>query len=218
VWLFPRPLTASVGRHREMSMQISFINTDKLLGLIDEHGVIGKTKRTWSYVHRTDGGVGLMPTTGVRHLYRGQTRRYSPYLPSISRSVKGPARRLFELSQHEWTTVLINLIRSEWYCSELRKHPVFQWAASDNVTLPEVEFAQHYGIPTALVDVTESLEVALFFATHEFLDGVPRPCKEGTGILYRIDWLSAPDEVSNRFRPIAIQPFARPYRQWGMVM
>ena len=110
---------------------------------------------------------------------------------------------------------MANLARVEWYSSLLDLHPAFEWAASKGIDIPRIEFAQHYGVPTGLIDVTESLEVALFFATHEFLDGVARPCTDGTGILYRIDWASEAPEVQTRFHPIAIQPFPRPFRQWA---
>jgi len=177
-------------------MDISYASSDKLLSLTREHGTIGKVKRTWSFVHRDEGGVALSPTTGTRYLYRGQTKRYSPCLPSISRPVKKPSRRLAELPRDEALGVLANLIRADWYCSELHKHPIFAWAESQHVHIPQTEFAQHYGVPTGLMDVTESLEVALYFATHEFKDAVPHACADGTGIFYRIDWAAAPPEVS----------------------
>ena len=196
-------------------MDISYISTDKLLGLVHDHGTIGKTKRTWTFMHREEGGVTLLPTYGTRYLYRGQTKRYSPCLPAIARHVKKFGRTLGELSRDEALGLLANLIRADCYCSELRGHPVFEWAKSQSVHIPQTEFAQHYGVPTGLIDVTESLEVALFFATHEFRDGIPHPCTEGTGILYRFDWASAPPQVTTRFKPIAIQPFPRPFRQWA---
>jgi hypothetical protein len=82
--------------------------------------------------------------------------------------------------------------------------------------LDRMALAQHYGIPTGYLDLTESLEVALFFATHEFGKGVSKPCSNGRGILYRLDLLALPDTVREEFlRPIGIAPFARPFCQWA---
>src|ERR1051325_5855224 len=108
-------------------MEISFIDTDRLLRLVEEHGVVGKSKRTWTFVHGADGSVSLLPTHGVRYLYRGQTKRYSPCLPAISRAVKTHSNRLSSLFGSERVSVLANLIRSDWYCAELGKHPLFRW-------------------------------------------------------------------------------------------
>lgn len=197
-------------------MEISYIDADKLLSLVREQGAISTgTNRKWTFVHSEDGSSPLKPLHGVRYLYRGQVRRYSPCLPSIARLVKKPGRTLAELPREEALSVLANLARAEWYSSLLDLHPAFEWAASKGIHIPRIELAQHYGVPTGLIDMTESLEVALFFATHEFSGGVARPCTDGTGILYRIDWASAAPEVSARFKPIAIQPFPRPFRQWA---
>ncbi len=197
-------------------MNIQSVSIDKLLGFVQEYGTIGREKeRTWTYVHCSEGGVKMLPTTSPRYLYRGQTKRHSPCVSQIARPAKKLVRTLAELPKSEALSIIANLIRDDWYCSELHKHPVYEWAELHKVNIPKIEFAQHYGVPTGLIDMTESLEVALFFATHEFKDGVYQECLDGIGIVYRVDWASAAPEVAARFKPIAIQPFARPFRQWA---
>lgn len=197
-------------------MDISYISHSELLSLAQEHGTISTaTERQWAQVGGEGEKASLLPIHGVRYLYRGQTKRYSPCLPSIARRVKRPGRTLAELPNAEALSVFLHLIQMEWYAALLDRHPAFEWAASKGFNIPRAEFAQHYGVPTGFMDMTESLEVALYFATHDFSAGKPVPCTEGTGILYRIDWAEAPAEVSSRFRAIAIQPFARPFRQWA---
>jgi hypothetical protein len=108
------------------------------------------------------------------------------------------------------------MIRAAWYCQLLASHPVICWAGRQQLYLDRMALAQHYGIPTGYIDLTESLEVALFFGTHEFENGVSKPCDNGTGILYRIDYFAIPKTVREEFlRPIGIQPFPRPFRQWA---
>ena len=46
--------------------------------------------------------------------------------------------------------------------------------------------AQHYGVSTALLDVTSSLPVAAWFATQPWNPGSPPP-QEGLGVIYRFD-------------------------------
>jgi hypothetical protein len=193
-------------------MDISYISSEELLSLAHKFGNIGDT-RNWAPFRRDEGGYSILPIDGIRYLYRGQTQRYSPCLPTLTRRVTKPARRLSELPESERNEVLGNFIRSHWYCSELDQHPTFKWFEAKQWHIPRIEFAQHYGMPTGLIDVTESLEIALFFATHEFVDGKPQVRKKGMGILYRLDWAQAEQHVSTRFKPIAIHPFHRPFRQ-----
>jgi hypothetical protein len=160
--------------------------------------------------------MALMPTPEPRYLYRGQVRRYSPCLPSIFRGVAKPARGLEELPRVMALGITTNVLRSAWYCQLLDNHPVIGWASRRQLYLDRMALAQHYGIPTGYMDFTESIEVALFFATHELANGVSKPCDNGTGILYRIDLLAVPETAREEFlRPIGIQPFARPFRQWA---
>lgn len=48
-----------------------------------------------------------------------------------------------------------------------------------------VSIAQHYELPTTMVDITSSLDVASWFATHSWTDGCPYA--EGEGVIYRFD-------------------------------
>lgn len=46
---------------------------------------------------------------------------------------------------------------------------MMQWVISEKVHVNVTAIAQHYGIPTAYVDLTESFAVAAFFATCRFV-------------------------------------------------
>ncbi len=199
-------------------MEMNFLSTDVLLDWISKHGVMSRSSRTWELLHHSTKNpvdFTLWPTPSPPYLYRGQVRRYSPCLPSIVRGVTKPVRVLNELSKRAALTITTNLIRAAWYCRLLDAHPVLRWAKEYQHYLDRMALAQHYGIPTGYIDVTESLEVALFFATHEFQNGVAKPSATGTGILYRVDRSALPESLAARFQPIGIQPFARPFRQWA---
>jgi hypothetical protein len=59
----------------------------------------------------------------------------------------------------------VGLIRADWFCSELKYHPVFEYAAQQHLHFDAMALAQRYGLPTGYVDITKSLEIALLFAT-----------------------------------------------------
>lgn len=114
--------------------------------------------------------------------------------------------------------LLARLIRADWFCALLKQHPVLKWANEERLFIDRMALAQHYGIPTGYVDLTESLEIAVFFATCEFRDNAWQPCEEGTGILYRLDWHRTDPAIRDRARPIGLQPFARPRQQWAWTL
>lgn len=76
----------------------------------------------------------------------GQTKRHSPCFPAIGRTIKRPRRNLADLPKEEALGLVANLIRLEWYCSQLRDHPAFRWASANKLEIPEIEFALTDGI------------------------------------------------------------------------
>jgi hypothetical protein len=83
------------------------------------------------------------------------------------------------------------------------------------VYLDEMAVAQHYGLPTGYIDLTQSFEVASFFACCRY-DTASKswtPVGEGEGVVYTIDWRTIPS--SHFIRPINLQFFPRPSEQWG---
>lgn len=195
--------------------QAPLIPAEELLELAHGYRAIGVYPRKWSYATTSENEGALLSTTNPRYLYRGQTKRYEPCFPALFRHLKTSARFLWEVPRGDATKIVAHIARTFWYYSELEKHPIFRWAKEKRLHLPLAELAQHYGIATPLLDLSESIEVALFFATHQFRDGAFTPCVSGTGVLYRVNRSTMPKEYSRRFTSVAIQPFLRPFRQWA---
>lgn len=88
--------------------------------------------------------------------------------------------------------------------------------------------AQHYGIPTNWLDVTNDFEVALFFACCKLENNSYRPLrdedfekeKDRFGVLFRVDsfiadMICCSSEDGGGIIPIGFQPFMRCHRQYG---
>ena len=69
--------------------------------------------------------------------------------------------------------------------------------------------AQHYELNTRLIDVTSEPEIAAYFATHQWIDGVPFPVNEGIGCIRE---LKGPSLLAQdpKFHMIGLQCFQRP--------
>lgn len=185
---------------------------------IEEHGCIGKVDRHWAWWQNPDGSRGLAPARPTPYLYRGQNRRYWSCVSSVNRGIHTRVWSLRDLEADEQMRLLARLIRANWYCEILNSHPVLEWAKSEQHSIDRMALAQHYEVPTGFIDLTESIEVALFFACCEFHDGRWQPRTHGKGILYRLDLTKTTPGEGPPVTGIGLQPFARPYAQWAWTM
>jgi hypothetical protein len=93
-----------------------------------------------------------------------------------------------------------------------------------------IPLAQHYGIDTAMLDMTSNLEVALFFAccttTNQPNDWRPldkgdfKDCNKSHGVLFRRPSYHFDDILPFSYNrtsifPVGFQPFMRCHMQWG---
>jgi hypothetical protein len=170
----------------------------------------------WTMVHEGDGSTGKVKLVRADHpaiLYRGQTRVYDPCLPTIARGFPVGAGSVSDLSDGDQARLVFGLALNRWFQTELERHPMVNWAKEQRVAFDVAAIAQHYGIPTGYMDVSESFQVSAFFATCWFdsKTGEWKPMTRGEGVMYRLDARA----VRDRSCPICYQPFPRPTKQWG---
>lgn len=97
----------------------------------------------------------------------------------------------------------------------LREHPFKEVSDKWGYHVDYHGLAQHYGIPTSLLDLTSSVEVAAFFAVARWDDESNGflPMVSGTGVMYRLDWTRFGPGYSKFFEPVGFGPGLRPVRQ-----
>ena len=166
----------------------------------------------------------LLPEDGsVVYLFRGQNQEYIPCYPSLYRT---ESRELTPAETFVWRMRLV------LFKDMIDSYPIVQhFFKRHNFKVDYEGLAQHYGLLTAVLDLTSNLDIALFFATcwydkdndcyHPFDDG-----KEHEGILYVFCPLLANEPtplcisefMKENITPIGLQPFLRPARQKGYAL
>lgn len=159
----------------------------------------------------------IYPENASPFLFRGQNARYEPCFPTIARSLKNNSRSMDNLTQTEQAILILNLIKTQWFSECIRETPVFQWMKQKKLHLNETAVAQHYGIPTGYIDLSQSFDVASFFACcrYDQKNHTWEPVASGEGVIYVIDQRMVP--LGLGAKPICLQPFPRPSEQWAWV-
>lgn len=138
-------------------------------------------------------------------LFRGQIDVHSPCYPKAYRGfplVKRPR----ELSEEYRVKFLASQAKNLWYISLLQKHPSVHRARTLNIKMDSFAVAQHYRMPTPYLDLTQSIEIAAFFACCECQGDTWCPKSTGEGVIYFFS------PVSNS-QSIGLVTFPRPVLQ-----
>ena len=127
--------------------------------------------------------VRLMPVSPTPYTYyRGQSRLYEQCVPSLFRE-KGNGEMPDE------TDIAYNRLKTCEFEMLLATHPVF-CELSHQISVNPVALAQHYGLATEYLDITNSKWVAAFFASTRYdydsdtYHPVGRDYEEGYGVMY----------------------------------
>lgn len=143
------------------------------------------------------------------YMYRGQTVRYPTCAPSLLRGVPNNDERQIRarLMLERFRVAELEII--------LRDHPFKAISDKRGFNVDYHGLAQHYGIPTNLLDLTTSVEVSAFFAIASWdkQSNSFRPMESGTGVMYRFDWTAFGAGYSKYFEPVGFGPGLRPARQ-----
>jgi hypothetical protein len=170
----------------------------------------------WEWADREDGGGIIVPSEPSQYLFRGQNVRYRPCLPCISRDFEFCGSTVQDLRPRDKIVLIRRLAQGAWFEDTLDLHPAVKWANEKKIYIDRLALAQHYGVPTGYIDLTESFDVAAFFATCRFDRATMKwaACSSGDGVIYRVHWVEMPTEPK-RVRWIGLQPLPRPAEQWA---
>ncbi|MEI7843464.1 MAG: FRG domain-containing protein [Gallionellaceae bacterium] len=142
-------------------------------------------------------------------VYRGQTQEYKSCLPSLGRA-KTPEEQL------------LALCRNIAFEDALAEHPFVRLAEQsaflgNSLFIDKEGLAQHYGLPTHMLDVSSNFDVASFFAACAWnSDKGWEPVTEAKhhGIIYRLTPSAIdPSGDLGNFHIVGWQPLPRPEQQ-----
>ena len=186
-------------------------------GIAPQRPPVLPSQLRWTYAHsdQDPSMAVIFPENPGDVLFRGQGRRYLPCVSTAARGLGIDARCLKELSGANQARLIGNLIRTEWFVKLLRETTAAKWLKENSIVLDEMAVAQHYGLPTGYIDLTQSFDVAAFFACCRYDSATKAwtPVADGEGVVYAVQWRTVPDGYS--IRPINLQFFPRPSEQWG---
>jgi|GEM_PF-3022530 len=170
----------------------------------------------WQYVHDPHdlSRRVIYPSNPSPIFFRGQTKRYQPCHSALNLCLAPGARTLSELPEDQQVRLILGLIRTQWFIECMRRTPIFEWAEQERVSMNETAIAQHYGLPTGYIDLSQSFEVASFFACCQYNSEEQKweAATSEEGIMYVVDIRKAP---FTSIKPIHLQPFPQPSEQWA---
>ena len=199
-----------------------FSNIDELAEFFLRQGVIEQTPSVseqlrWEIVRRSDRAL-IYPSNPSPVLFRGENKHYPQCYPTAFRfgDTPVPARTFRELPELEQAVVALNLIRTQWFNENLRQTPAMRWMSKEKIAFDDAAVAQHYGLRTNYIDLSQSFVVAAFFACCKYDSKKHkwRPVGDGEGTIYVVD-IRHP--ACGDIKPVGRQPFPRPSEQWAWV-
>lgn len=151
----------------------------------------------------------LLPSNPPPALFRGESQQHETCYAACARGISA-ANSLTALPENEQTTIIENLVRTEWFNDNLRAIP----ACENRMSFDETAIAQHYGLPTGYVDLSQSFDVAAFFACCYEKNGEWQPVDQGEGVIYIVD---RQNPACTNVKPIPLHVFPRPSAQRAWV-
>lgn len=154
----------------------------------------------------------------VSNLYRGQNTRYIPLLPSIARGLQtADISEIWQIPISDQAKIVLRLAQSWWFSRELKHHPISTHAIQQKLDLDPIALAQHYGIPTGYLDLTDDFNVSAFFATCRETDGW-EPIGTGVGVIYKVNLTKLKSPFVGYYTPLGPQQLPRPTEQCAWVV
>lgn len=179
--------------------------------------IFNPPKDSFEIVINKEGYKVLLPCINkYPYLFRGQGKEYNPCYPSLYRNSR-PRIDLF-----------IERLRYIEFVELLKTHPIIQdYFIPNNYSIDYLGLAQHYGLQTEVLDLTNDIDIALFFAMCPYDRENDRYTyltddDEHIGILYIVNPIISESikdgDISffnGKISVIGLQPFERPGAQRG---
>jgi len=188
-----------------------FENIDKVIDYLNNQGwTLSKNyigNAPYVIIDYGDGKLIFYPQPIGTPLFRGQNEFHEPCTSSFYRL------------QPDNYTQFIHKLKLEEFRIVTAKHPVIEEEINDGIFYDYVALAQHYEFKTEMLDVTNSLPVAAFFAVTRQDSGkyIPIEKSDKPGVLYFVtpDVEIMPFLSENRpeIHPVGWQVFKRPGEQ-----
>lgn len=176
-----------------------FAPSSPLIQLENDGARFFRRTNKYQIVDMEDGYIGAFPGFPSM-LYRGEYMEYKTCKASIFRSGDPDDVVIDELKIIEFRNILDTF-------------PQVKYAIEDHTKVDYLALAQHYGLNTNLVDLSSEPEIAAYFATHRWINGVPTPVVDGVGCIRGIvspSMYMFGKEADSKFHMIGLQCFQRP--------
>jgi len=144
------------------------------------------------------------------YLYRGQVQEELPCVPTIGRPKYASEKQR-----------LLALCRAVAFEDALKVHPFVKKADQAGIHVDIEGLAQHYDLPTDMLDITGSFAVASFFATsrRDTEKGyLPVGDNAAPGVIYRVIPCILEDHLPDLFHLVGWQPLPRPEQQQAFAL
>ncbi len=188
-----------------------FENINKVIDYLNEQGwtlsITNIRNDLFEVIDYGNGRLVYYPLPFGTPFFRGQNQFYEPCIASLYRL------------QADILSEFVEKLRIEEFRIVTAKHPIIAEQLNNGINYDYIALAQHYGFKTEMLDATNSLPVAAFFAVTRQINGKFYPIEksENPGVLYFISPETAfvPKLTDNQLKthPVGWQVFKRPGKQ-----
>lgn len=189
----------------QMSLGIPPVNTGNKRFLTGPSGIVTDDMEGLHARQDEAGKLHLVSGVEFQHFfYRGQVEETLPCVPTLGRIATLKGR-------------LLAMCRAVAFEEALEAHPFIKKAQQAGFHVDIAGLAQHYGLPTDMLDISGSFAVACFFATSRWdtVSSCYLPVGDDAelGVIYRVSSCVLRERQSNVFHLLGWQPLPRPEQQ-----
>lgn len=180
-----------------------FVPDHPLINSLDKNGYATRNTQ-YIPVIVPDGKIMGIKTGNPTSFYRGERKNRS--------SCKAG---LFRIADRE--RKIIDLLKTYQFMDFLKRYPTVKDWEDNNYHVDYWMLAQHYEFKTPLLDLTDEIAVAAFFATHRY-DSVTKSYEvqeDGQGVIRQY---KGKLDIYGDLKPVGRQPLGRPSQQDGVAL